>query len=73
MAEESDKSPVSGLNPGALAIGDAVRMLSKVGGQSITESMLQDDLAMGAPTNANGTINLVHYAAWLVQEMAGGD
>jgi hypothetical protein len=35
--------------------------------------MLQEDVANGAPTNADGTMNLVHYAAWLVQEMAGGD
>jgi hypothetical protein len=26
----------------------------------------------GAPTNADGSINLVHYAAWLVKEMATG-
>jgi hypothetical protein len=33
------------------------------------------DIDAGAPTNADGTINLVHYAAWLVKEMseAGGD
>jgi hypothetical protein len=35
--------------------------------------MVLRDVADGAPTNADGTINLVHYAAWLVREMAGGD
>ena len=25
------------------------------------------DVAAGAPTNADGTINLAHYAAWLVK------
>jgi hypothetical protein len=36
--------------------------------------MLQSDLlAAGAPANADGTINLVHYAAWLVREMASRD
>ena len=35
--------------------------------------MIELDIAEGAPTNADGTLNLVHYAAWLVKEMAGGD
>ena len=73
MAEEADKSPVSGLNPSALAVADAARLLSRVSGQSISESMLNNDIALGAPTNANGTINLIHYAAWLAKEMASGD
>ena len=73
MAEEADKSPVSGLNPSALAVADAARLLARVSGQSISESMLNNDIAIGAPTNANGTINLIHYAAWLAKEMASGD
>jgi hypothetical protein len=35
--------------------------------------MLQADIASGAPTNPNGTMNLVHYVAWLVKEMGRGD
>jgi hypothetical protein len=35
--------------------------------------MIEADRAAGAPTNAGGTINLVHYAAWLVREMASRD
>lgn len=69
MSENVEKTPVSGLNPSALALADAARLLSKVGGQAITAAMLHADIAAGAPTNANGTLNLVHYAAWLVQEM----
>jgi hypothetical protein len=53
-------------------------VLSRLGGKPVTEDMLRADIDAGAPTNANGTINLVHYAAWLVKEMAasgggGGD
>ncbi len=69
MSEHVEKSAVSGLNPSALALADAARLLSKVGGQTVNAAMLQADIAAGAPTNANGTLNLVHYAAWLVQEM----
>lgn len=57
------------INPTALRIADAARLLTAVGGQAISESAIRDDLDAGAPTNADGTINLVHYAAWLVKEM----
>ncbi len=61
------------INPAALSLADAARLLTRVGGTPITEATLRDDLASGAPTNADGTLNLVHYAAWLVKEMARGD
>jgi hypothetical protein len=35
--------------------------------------MVKADLAAGAPANADGTINLVHYAAWLAREASHGD
>ena len=35
--------------------------------------MIRQDMAEGAPTNADGTMNVVHYAARLVKEMAGAD
>lgn len=69
MSEKVEKTPVSGLNPSALTLADAARLLSKVGGQAVTAAMLQSDVAAGAPTNANGTLNLMHYTAWLVREM----
>ena len=64
------KSPTSlrsQLNPAALTTENAARMLG------ISPDMLRADLAAGAPTNADGTINLVHYAAWLNQEMGKTD
>jgi hypothetical protein len=65
----------SPLNPTALAIADAARALSQVGGDPVTEVMLRTDIDAGAPTNADGTLNLVHYGAWLAKQMgrsAGG-
>jgi hypothetical protein len=37
--------------------------------------MLEADIAAGAPANADGTMNLIHYAAWLAREAKkhGGD
>lgn len=73
MAENRDSSRTAGLNPNALALADAARLLAKAGGWPITAEMLQADIDAGAPGNADGTINLVHYAAWLVKEMGRGD
>ena len=61
------------LSPTSLTVADAVRLLTKAGSQTVRVEMLQADLAAGAPVNADGTINLVHYAAWLVRERASRD
>ena len=58
------------LSPMALPIAEAARMLSAAAGRSVTPDMIEADIAAGAPTNPDGTINLVRYAAWLVKEMA---
>lgn len=69
MAQDAPKPQ---LNPAAMPLRDAARLLAKVGGSSITEAMLRADVEAGAPTNPDGTMNLVHYAAWLVKEMGRG-
>ena len=69
MTSSTTDTTPSQLNPAALPLRDAARLLAKVGGQPVTEMMLQSDIDAGAPTNPDGTLNLVHYAAWLVREM----
>ena len=65
---------MSRLNPAAMPVEDAARVLTRLGGKPVTEAMLRADIDAGAPTNTDGSVNLVHYAAWLVKEMsAGGD
>jgi hypothetical protein len=59
----TDSKPT--MNPAALPLADAAKVLSAAGGQRVTIEMLQEDVAAGAPTNADGSINLLHYAAWL--------
>jgi hypothetical protein len=74
MADDRNETPAGGgLNPNALSAANAARLLSKVSGEKVTEEMIRADLAAGAPANRDGSINLVHYAAWLVKEMSGGD
>ncbi|HRQ75578.1 MAG TPA: hypothetical protein PK098_06625 [Phycisphaerales bacterium] len=45
-------------------------MLTRAAGRQITEEMLRADIDAGAPMNADGTLNLVHYTAWLVKEVS---
>jgi len=55
------------LDPTALTLEQAARLLG------VGREMLEADVAEGAPTNADGTINLVHYAAWLNQQAQEDD
>ncbi len=67
MSEQATSRPMS---PTAIAVADAARLLSAAGGYSVTPEQIQADIDAGAPTNADGTINLVQYAAWLVLDMS---
>lgn len=66
----SERSPI---NPLALPIADAAQLLSKAGARQILVEQIEADVAAGAPTNGDGTINLVTYAAWLSKERGRGD
>jgi hypothetical protein len=52
----------------ALSVDDLARLLSKSAGENVTAEMIRYDIEAGAPVNADGTVNLVHYAAWLARE-----
>jgi hypothetical protein len=60
------------LNPQALTPYDAARALTAALGAQVYPAQIEADVAKGAPTNADGSLNLVHYAAWLVKEMSHG-
>ncbi len=69
----ADMTGGSGRNPNALSVADAARLLAGVSGEAVTEEMIRADLDAGAPAHRDGTIGLVHYAAWLAKEMGRGD
>ena len=64
--------PTGALNPQALRLADMARILTASGPKPVTVEMLEADIEDGAPANADGTLNLVQYVAWLVKEMASG-
>jgi hypothetical protein len=51
--------------PDSLPIPQLAKLLTSAVGQIISASMLEFDVRAGAPVNGDGTVNLVHYAAWL--------
>jgi len=69
MPETAQKT----LSPTALTLEDAATLLTRIGGAAVTVEMLQADIDAGAPVNDDGTINLVHYAAWLLLQMGNRD
>lgn len=71
-ATSAQQQQASPLNPQALRLEDLARVLSALGPRPITVELLQADIDAGAPTNADGTLNLVHYVAWVIKELAGG-
>jgi hypothetical protein len=68
-----DNNPQRQINPQALRLEDLARILTASGPKPVTMEMLEADIDAGAPLNRDGTINLVHFAAWIVQELANGN
>ncbi len=59
------------LSPNRLSIVKAAKLLSVFGEQRLSPRDLRADISAGAPSNADGTIDLIHYAAWLAQRSRG--
>jgi len=57
------------LSPTAMTLAQAARVLAASGSRLTTIETLRRDIDTGAPVNGDGTVNLVHYAAWLAKEM----
>ena len=66
----TDNAP---LDPNRLTPDQAAKLLSEAAKVRIPVEQIADDLEAGAPRNADGTISLVHYAAWMVKEMGRGE
>jgi len=54
---------LTALEPETLA-----RLLKQAGSRTISTETLAADIEAGAPKNPDGTVNLIHYAAWLALE-----
>ncbi|HPC65559.1 MAG TPA: hypothetical protein P5175_10495 [Anaerohalosphaeraceae bacterium] len=66
MSEQNNVKPVnSKLNPSALTVEMAAKMLG------LQAEIVRKHIEQGMPTAADGTINLVHYGAWLNSRLLG--
>ncbi len=63
----------SQVDPTRLSIEQAAKLLSAAYRERIDALKIQDDIDSGAPSNSDGTINLVNYAAWQSEEMGRAD
>lgn len=61
------------LDPNRLTPEQAAKLLSAAAKIRVPVEQITEDLVAGAPQNSDGTINLMHYAAWMVKEMGRGD
>lgn len=52
-------------DPTALTKKQLADLLTKAGGRKVTAEQLEHDVDEGAPANADGTMHLIHYTAWL--------
>jgi len=60
-------------SPAALDIDDLVRLLRASGSQHASAERVRADIDIGAPTNRDGSLNLVHYGAWLVRQVLASE
>ena len=61
------------VNPASLTVEQAARLLTAVGGRWTTVETIRRHIERGAPTAADGRINLIHYMAWLTRELSDGE
>jgi hypothetical protein len=61
------------VDPNRLTPEQAAKLLSAAAKIRIPLEQIAEDIEAGAPRNADGTLNLVHYAAWIVKELGRGD
>ena len=66
----NEKGPV---DPNRLTPAQASKLLSAAAKVQIPVGQIEQDIQSGAPTNPDGTLNLMHYAAWLVKGMGRGN
>lgn len=57
---------MKGLSLRALSIESLARVLQQAGSALATVATFQADLSAGAPSNEDGTIDLIQFAAWLL-------
>jgi len=69
MGEQSNE----GLNISALSVPDAAKILASAYGRQVTEAQVREVAEDGDLIRADGTINLIQFAAFLAKAVTRGD
>jgi len=56
------------LDISALTVAQLAALLTKAAGARLYVAQVRADLKAGAPADAAGRINLIHYTAWLLKQ-----
>lgn len=67
--KKAAEAPAKPPTPAALTREQLAELLTKAGGRKITAADVAAHVKAGAPTHADGTLHLVHYAAWLAAQV----
>ena len=57
------------LNLASLTQSDLQKLMKQAGSTKVKKPIIVEHVEKGAPTNADGTINLVEYGAWLINNI----
>jgi hypothetical protein len=53
-----------------LSVDQVAALLQRAGARHMAPERVRADIAAGAPANPDGSINLIAYGAWMLQELA---
>lgn len=68
----ASQSAAKSLKITAISVEDAAKALASAFGRRVTEDQVRTVAEAGGLVSAEGTINLLEYVAYLVQEVAHG-
>jgi len=60
------------MDPTRLTIEELARVLTASGQMEITPARVQKEVDEGFQLNDDGTINIIHYTAWLLKTLGYG-
>ena len=61
------------LNPNAMTAEQAAMLFAKLSRRRVPVEQIHADIEAGAPTDLDGRLSVLNYAAWLLKEMNRGD
>ena len=61
------------VDPASMTVEQAAKILSAAFRERIEIENIRTDIDEGAPTNDDGTMNLINYTAWQLREVGRGD